>query len=122
MLKFIKYNIVGVINTLFTLTIIYILQQIFFLKPIISNFSGYVCGVVLSYTLNSIWTFKKTDDRVIRAIKFLIVFLIAYSVNLLALEFFLNIFINLNKFVPQILAAVFYSIIGFTLNKNFVFS
>jgi putative flippase GtrA len=119
--KFLKYNLVGIFNTLLTLTIIYILQQIYSVNSFLSNFIGYILGIILSFTLNSIWTFKKTDDKLVRGLKFLFVFFIAYGVNILMLGIFLDLFENLNKFIPHIFAAVFYSIVGFLLNKNYVF-
>jgi len=120
--KFFKYNLVGISNTLLTLTIIYILQQLYSVNSFLSNFVGYIFGIILSFTLNSIWTFNKTDDKLVRGLKFLFVFFIAYGVNFIMLGIFLDLFQSLNKFLPHIFAAVFYSIVGFLLNKNYVFA
>jgi len=119
--KFFRYNVVGIFNTLLTLSVIYIFQQLLNINSFLSNFIGYIFGIALSFTLNSIWTFKKTDDKIVRGLKFLFVFFIAYGVNILMLGIFLDLFVNLNKFLPHIFAAVFYSVVGFLLNKNFVF-
>ena len=53
---FSKYILVGLANTLLTFVIIFILMH-FGLSIYISNVLGYIVGIMLSYVLNSIFTF-----------------------------------------------------------------
>lgn len=57
--QFIRFGIVGIINTLITLIVIYFLQEILHVKYTISNFIGYIAGVVNSFFWNKLWVFKK---------------------------------------------------------------
>ena len=73
--QFIRFGIVGIINTLITLIVIYFLQEILHVKYTISNFIGYIAGVVNSFFWNKLWVFKKLNSNFIReAILFLICF------------------------------------------------
>lgn len=53
-----KFIALGIINTIFGLTIIYGSMYFFALSPEISNLAGYFFGFVLGYLLNQNWTFK----------------------------------------------------------------
>ena len=64
--QFIRFGIVGIINTLITLIVIYFLQEILHVKYTISNFIGYIAGVVNSFFWNKLWVFKKLNSNFIR--------------------------------------------------------
>ena len=61
--QFIRFGIVGIINTLITLIVIYFLQEILHVKYTISNFIGYIAGVVNSFFWNKLWVFKKLNSN-----------------------------------------------------------
>ena len=82
--SFIRFAIVGIANTLFGTTIMFVFYNVFHFGYWISSASNYFFGSILSYFLNKSFTFKygKTDFKsVLRfIINILSCYLIAYGV------------------------------------------
>ena len=85
-LHFIKYNLIGVLNTLITLAVVWVLHQLLNWNLELSNFLGYVAGGVNSYVMNRIWNFKSTNGKRCEMIRFAVIFIFAYLLNLGVLE------------------------------------
>ena len=75
MLQFVKYCIVGVLNTLVTLGVIYICKSFLGWNLYLSNVLGYVAGVVNSFLCNKSWVFKSDGSYMREAVRFLAGFL-----------------------------------------------
>jgi putative flippase GtrA len=135
-LHFIKYNLIGVINTLITLVVVWILHQQLDWNLEISNFLGFVVGGVNSYVVNRLWNFKSTNEKRSEMIRFLVIFIFAYLLNLGVLEIvkatlapggtfvsFATIFTPYVKsgYIAHIIANVVYVIASFSLYKCWVF-
>ena len=58
MRQFIRYLLVGVINTLVTLIVIYVCKSILDINQWVSNAIGYVAGLINSFIWNKNWVFK----------------------------------------------------------------
>lgn len=56
---FLKYCLVGLVNTFIHWIIFFIMIKIFLLNQAISNVIGFMFSIVIGYFLNSIWTFNK---------------------------------------------------------------
>lgn len=80
--QFIKYCIVGVLNTLITLGVIYLCKSMLGWNLYVSNALGYVAGLVNSFVCNKQWTFKSDGDYKREAFKFAIGFLLCYGLQL----------------------------------------
>ncbi len=82
LVQFIKFNIVGVMNTLVDFVVFQLLNLLVgwtYLAQIIS----YTCGIVNSYIFNSSWTFKEERTRSFKEMAlFLAVNLCSLSVSL----------------------------------------
>lgn len=80
----VRFVIVGVINTLFGTTIMFVFYNVFHLSYWISSASNYFFGSILSYFLNKNFTFKygKTDWKsVFRfTVNILVCYLLAYGI------------------------------------------
>lgn len=137
MLNFIKYNIIGVMNTLITLLVVWILHQWLDWNIELSNFLGFIAGGVNSYICNRIWNFKSQNKKRAEVVRFLIVFLVSYALNLLVLEGSAYILQNATwcasftawisqfmkpTFFANIIANVVYVLMSFTLYKKWVFA
>lgn len=136
MLHFIKYNIIGIMNTLITLLVVWVLHQLLDWNLELSNFLGFVAGGCNSYLCNRIWNFKSKNDTKSEVIRFLVVFVCAYGVNLGVLEGcdyllknaswcspFTEFISNFMKpsFFANIVANVVYVLVSFTMYKKWVF-
>jgi len=58
LIKFIKFSIVGVSNTLVSLVLFYILFEFLGVYYIIASTLGYIVGLINSYFWNLRWTFR----------------------------------------------------------------
>ena len=136
MIHFIKYNIIGVLNTLITLAVVWILHQMLDWNLELSNLLGFVAGGINSYLCNRIWNFKSNNQKRTEAMRFVLVFSLSYAVNLLVLEgtaYALIRFQWLSGFTAwisqfmkptyfaNIVANVVYVLVSFTLYKRWVF-
>jgi putative flippase GtrA len=115
--EFIRYNLVGIINTIAGFSIIYILM-FFGVSATISNAIGYGIGSIISFYLNRKYTFKSSLRDKIVIFKFFAVLAISYGLNFLMLRWLL---VSINPYLAQIGSAVVYTISSFLLIKFFVF-
>ena len=136
MLHFIKYNAIGIINTLITLAVVWVLHQWLDWGKEVSNFLGFVAGGINSYLMNRIWNFKSTNKKRAEVIRFIVVFLCSYLVNLAVLKGCIYVLENaawcasftefVSKFMKpttfaSFVANVVYVLVSFTLYKKWVF-
>ncbi|MDR0742946.1 MAG: GtrA family protein [Tannerella sp.] len=134
----IKYGIVGVANTILSLVIIWIMTKKFGCAEAISNFTGYVIGLINSFFLNRKWTFNSTINIVGSAVRFFLVFAVCYLLQL-------GVLLYLNRYYPhnpplylffepilrvlkidalfyiQILSMIVYTVVNFLINKYYTF-
>lgn len=64
LIRFIKYGIVGVSNTLVTFVVIFICNSIFGLDILIANPIGYIAGVINSFIWNKQWVFHSKNKLI----------------------------------------------------------
>lgn len=76
--QFIKYCIVGVLNTLVCFGVIYLCKSFFGLNLYLSNALGYIAGVINSFLCNKSWVFKSKGSYRREAVKFLVGFGVCY--------------------------------------------
>ncbi|SHI54726.1 Putative flippase GtrA (transmembrane translocase of bactoprenol-linked glucose) [Fibrobacter sp. UWP2] len=135
-IHFIKYNIIGIMNTLITLLVVWVLHQWLDWNLELSNFLGFVAGGCNSYICNRIWNFKSNNQKRTEVVRFVVVFLCSYAINLLVLEGCAYLLLNapwcanfsgrISQFMKptyfaNIIANVVYVLVSFTLYKKWVF-
>ena len=120
LIQFIKFLGVGVANTLIGLSVIYATKWFLGAGDVIANATGYAVGLIVSFTLNSRWTFSYRGPRRAAVLKFLGVALIAYGMNLLTVMAAIAVF-RINTYVAQALGVPPYTLTSFLLSKFFVF-
>ena len=82
LMQFAKYAVVGVMNTLLTLMVIYICKSILDINPYVSNAIGYAVGLINSFLWNRTWVFGAKDGKIHRqAVKFLVGFCVCYVIQ-----------------------------------------
>ena len=135
MKHFIKYNLIGVMNTLITLASVWVMHQLLDWNLELSNFLGFIFGAINSYLMNRLWNFKSKNRKRTEVIRFVIVFVAAYLLNLATLEAcvyalgttwcksFIDFISQYMKpsFFANIVANGVYVIASFTLYKKWVF-
>lgn len=120
-LQFIKFNIVGIMNTAVDFAIFVLLTSVFGLHHMIAQVISYSCGIVNSYLWNKFWTFKqKRAFSSSEALKFLIVNIISLGVSLIFLYIFRDR-AGLSVLVSKVIATMFSLVVNFAGNKFWVF-
>ena len=115
-----KYLTIGVFNTLVGYIFIFTLMNVGF-SPELSNFIGYSSLLLVSYILNKKFNFKSKKDHSEELPKFVVSMLIAYSLNLISLMFFIHV-VTIDQYLSQILSGIVYTGSGYILSKIWVFS
>lgn len=75
---FLKFVIVGVINTLFGTAIMFVAYNVFHLSYWVSSAANYFFGSILSYFLNKYYTFNYKKDTFKSLVRFTINILVCY--------------------------------------------
>lgn len=119
-IKFIKFSIVGVGNTLINWTTFFILN-VCGVYYIIANIIAYLIATINSYLWNSLWVFKYGKGiKVNTSIKFFALNLFGLTVNTI-LMYILVEFVGLSKLVALVLASIIVVIMNYSVNKLWVF-
>lgn len=119
--KFIKFNIVGVMNTALDLGVFALLTWMGIGEGLAKTIS-YSCGVLNSYFWNSRWTFKQEHKKSAREfLLFILVNLVSYAVARIVLQGSLTWLHIENANIRNLIATPASVIVNFIGNKLFVF-
>ena len=114
-----RFLTVGMLNTVVGLTIIYLAKFLGGLGDFAANVTGYRVGLLLSFALNSTWTFKY-DGMFLPAFgKFTLVFITAYLLNLVCVM--VAIHQGLNSYLAQALGIIPYTVFTYLASRYLVF-
>jgi putative flippase GtrA len=116
---FSRYLLVGIINTIVGYGIIFSLMFIG-ISPEISNIIGYAIGIMVSYTLNKVYTFQSKAHPKKEFPKFVLSLLTSYGLNFLTLVLCIHI-LKINPYISQIISGAVYTLSGFVFLKYFAF-
>lgn len=116
-----RYLSAGVANTFIGVAAILLLQRAG-LHYALSNFCGYVIGLLLSYFINKKWTFEEAGSVSIRQISvFLSVFICAFAVNIFTVSAMLYL-LSANIYLAQVCGVMVFSVLNFLGMQKFAFS
>ena len=80
-LQLVKYLLVGVMNTIITLAVIFVCKIYLGINPYVSNALGYLAGLINSFMWNRKWVFRSNGKMSREALHFLCGFMVCYSVQ-----------------------------------------
>jgi putative flippase GtrA len=119
--QFAKFLCVGLLNTLVGLSVIYAAKWFLRMDDISANALGYAIGITVSFTLNSRWTFNHDGPQWPALIKFVLVSLVAYGMNLLTVMVSIH-YLGLNDYLAQALGTPPYTLTSYFASKYLVFN
>ena len=138
--EFIIYCIVGMINTLVGTGTAIICLNLFLLQYSVATTMSYITGIIVSFFLNKKYTFKNKDKSLKQFIKFFLSMLptyvasywLGYQIAHFSAKYLNNIVndfaqrLNISQIqiidnIAIILSMAIYLIVGFAINKFFVF-
>lgn len=115
----IRYGAVGLVNTGVTALVIFLLK-LTGIHYSLYTLAGYAVGITVSFILNRKFTFKSTEKTGQQALKFLLVTGSLLGLTQL-LQYLLIDVAGINETLGVILGMIFYTGIGYILNRLFVF-
>ena len=131
-IQFVKYCMVGVLNTMVCLGTIFICKSLFGVNPYVSNALGYMVGVLNSFLWNRRWVFRSNGRYSREAIRFMAGCGLCYLAQLTVVmvlnqsqfgnyEFDLHFFVLSGYGVATLLGNVVYTLCNFVCNRLVVF-
>lgn len=131
-LRFVKYCMVGGLNTLLTLGVIFLCKSVFGVNPYVSNAAGYAVGLINSFMWNKRWVFHSSGGYRRKALRFLLGFAVCYALQfgavwMLSQSRFGDVEIDLGMVVisgygvATLLGNVLYTLANFIYNRLVTF-
>ena len=111
---------VGAANTLIGLGVIYACKRLLGFGDVLANVSGYAVGLTIGFLLNRHWTFGHTGNVRVAALRFLTVFGVAYSVNLLCVLLAIRA-AGIDDYVSQAIGILPYTAIFYLGSRLYAF-
>jgi putative flippase GtrA len=119
--RFIKFGLIGVINTAITILSYSFFVYIMDINYILANIIAYMLGMINSFIWNKNWVFQVKESHLSIYVRFLIVNLAMLGFNTLGLIVLVNTF-QLNKLISQIVVVGLGMVINFFLTKTWAFA
>lgn len=128
--SFVRFIMVGVVNTVVGLSVMYLLLHLLGQSYWIATFVGNSIGAFVSFILNRNFTFKSQNSMSKSAVRFVIVILCCYFLSYeMGRSFVVDILKN-NDFIPKniqtdlsvLVGTCLYTLLNYFGQKLFVFS
>jgi putative flippase GtrA len=114
-----RFALVGAVNTLTGLAVIYALKALLDADDFLANLFGYAVGLLVSLVLNSRWTFDYKGELRTVVVRFGAVVAVAYVANWIVVRELLMR--DINAYVAHALGVVPYAIISYVGMKQLVY-
>jgi len=122
----IKFSAVGFLGTVFDLSIVVILKEIFKLDTRLCAVLGFSFAVSLNFILNKKWTFRWSNDSksILLYIKYFLSSLFGLSVRIIIVQIFINIGFDegFNYLLSNLIGILVGFCTNFILARDWVFS
>lgn len=115
-----RFLLVGIVNAISGYTLIILFYTLLNLNFYLSNFIGYLFGLMISFILNKKFVFNAQGKILAPFIKFIFSFFLSYFLNIFVF-YICSEFINLNYYLALLIASCFYSISFFITCNYFTF-
>jgi putative flippase GtrA len=122
MAQFIKFAIVGVLNSAIQYLVFLFLYSLTGTPYLLASIIGYLAGMINSYILNRRWTFGSRNQKLFTELgRFVAVNLVSLGVNLGLLYLLVSTGVMIPQWA-QIVAIVGSTLVNFVLNKVWTFA
>ncbi len=89
--QLLKYGLVGISNSLITLIVIYLCNEVIGLKLMLADVIGYIAGLVNSFIWNKQWVFKSHNKRIYQEmLLFIVGFLVCFGLQFVTVLYLRN--------------------------------
>lgn len=119
-LSLVRFALTGMLNTLVGLGTIFALKWFAGMNDTVANLLGYGVGLLVSYLINSRWTFRYRQALLPVLPQYLLVVLFAYLVNLAVVHWCID-HLQLNSYLAQACGVIPYAALSYVLLRSYVF-
>ncbi len=119
-MQLLRFLTVGVVNTLLTLAIIYLLMHLG-IDYRVANAAGYGIGFVVSFVLNRNWTFTHSGGLLASFARWVVVAAVAYGGNL-ATVVLLHQWLGVDARLAQLGGMPVYTLLSYVGGRYFAFT
>ena len=119
MRQFIKFGLVGCLNTGITYGVFILLFRVLRINEYLANTTGYIAGLVNSFLWNKLWTFRSRSVKINELVLFAAVFGVSFGIQMVL--FHILIKAGIRKETAELPAMICYTLINFTGNKFLTF-
>ncbi|OEC63351.1 hypothetical protein A7D21_29110 [Pseudomonas sp. AP19] len=116
--RFVRFACVGVGNTAIHLCVVFLLVEQLAIQPPLANAAAFAVANIVSYLLNSTWTFQKKTSFAGYS-RFFIVSLVGLGISWGCV--FSSELLEFHYAAGVLVSVFFVAIIGYLLNRHFVF-
>jgi putative flippase GtrA len=120
-LSLVRFALTGMLNTLVGLGAIFALKWFAGMNDTFANLLGYALGLVVSYLINSRWTFRYRQSLLPVLPQYLLVLGVAYLINLAVVNFCISR-LQINSYLAQACGVIPYAGVSYVLLRCFVFA
>ena len=120
-INFLQYGFVGIIGTIIHTSVLVLLVDYLKITPVISTVVGFIFSLVVSYKLNSKWTFKGTNRGIHSFVRYAMTCSIGLIINVIIMFITVNI-LEYSYLVGQCFSIITVPIFNFTLSRYWVFN
>lgn len=117
----VRFCLVGLVNTAVGLGLIYACKFLLGFADVPANLVGYIIGLMVSFTLNSRWTFRYDGPVWPAVLRFLLTFVIAYAANIATVLLLID-GAGVNAYLAHAIAVVPYTTTFYLLSRFMVFA
>ena len=104
-----------------TMIVIFVMMKLLGCREGLSNFTGYVAGLLNSFFWNKQWTFKGSEAGWGKsALRFAIAFAICYVLQYVVVML-LNAQLTIDHYYNHLLGMAFYTVLNFLMSKFYTF-
>jgi putative flippase GtrA len=117
----VRFGAVGLLNTVVGFSVILLCMSVFRMNDFVANALGYAVGLTVSFAANRYWTFADRGRWGRSAFRFIVVFIVAYLVNLVAL-LIVRDGLGADSRLAQAAGVVAYAVVFFIGSRSFAFT
>lgn len=119
-LSLVRFILTGMLNTAVGLGTIFALKWFLGMGDTAANLAGYGVGLVVSYVVNSRWTFRYRESLLPVLPQYAVVVVVAYLANLACVHFCIRQ-LHLDSYLAQTLGIIPYAGLTYLLLRGLVF-
>ena len=116
----VRFLIVGAVNTMIGLVVIFAAKWLLGMGDITANLIGYGAGLVVSFRMHTLYTFRYSGPQFIVLVKYVVVLFASYLMNLGCVLTAIHA-LQINSYLAQAIGVVPYTFCMYLCSRSLVF-